>query len=747
MEECETHKAGELVVDKQRIELSVIAPCYNEEENVGPLARRLLAMFDKNGIEGEVVLVDDASRDGTVPAIRELTVSDARVRFAGHSENRGLFEAWRTGMKVARGAYVCFIDADLQNPPEEVVRLYRSIRRDAVDMVQGVRSSIGRLRDGRFMLSGGLNVLLNTLFSMTAADNKSGFVLASREVMEDVLDYREKYFYPHTFIRVSAERKGYSIGEVETLFVERVAGRSFLSHFPVRAVAAVLLDLAKALIEFRLQSREDELTRFMRNHPPQREPEPYRGWRRWMIEAYFLTMPLHKWMITRRTRNLFFALRRSQWLSAQDLEEYRRRKLHRLIRHAYNHVPLYRERFEALGIKPEDIKNLADLHKLPLLSKDDVRANLHFDLFADNHKKNEMLRIATSGSTGEPSTIYADRYQLEMRFATTMRAAEWTGWRFGDRQARLWHQTIGMTRLQVIREKIDAWFMRRLFVPAYELRDDNILDLIEKMRRWRPVLVDGYAESFNFLAAYAGAHGVQGWHPKAIVSSAQILPDQTRGMIEKTFGCRVFDKYGSREFSGIAYEDDGHDGHLVMAESYIVELLKDGRPARPGEIGEVVITDLNNLHVPIIRYRIGDLAVALDDAGPSSSGRQFPRIGRIEGRSQAIVFCPNGAWLPGTFFAHYFKDFEHIVRHYQVVQETHDALLIKVAPAIHYSPAAMERVLQGLRPFVGEAMRLECEIVAHIPMVRTGKRTGVISKLSLDFQALSKERRSPVARD
>ena len=97
-------------------------------------------------------------------------------------------------------------------------------------------------------------------------------------------------------------------------------------------------------------------------------------------------------------------------------------------------------------------------------------------------------------------------------------------------------------------------------------------------------------------------------------SSSQVLPDQSRRMIEETFGCGVFDKYGSREFSGIAYECDFHSGHHVMDESYIVEILKNGEPARPGEIGEVVITDLNNFCLPYIRYRIGDLAVAMDNS-------------------------------------------------------------------------------------------------------------------------------------
>jgi phenylacetate-CoA ligase len=293
----------------------------------------------------------------------------------------------------------------------------------------------------------------------------------------------------------------------------------------------------------------------------------------------------------------------------------------------------------------------------------------------------------------------------------------------------------------VIRERIDAFFMRRLFIPAYEIKDGNIRGFIRKLQKHRPVLVDGYAESFNFLAHYAHSHGLDGFRPKAVMSSAQIMPEQVRETIEARFQTAVFDKYGSREFSGIAYEDESHDGHLVMAESYIVEILKDGRPALPGEIGEIVITDLNNFHVPLIRYRIGDLAVAVEEGGVSETARQLPRIGRIEGRSQAIVLCSNGAWLPGTFFAHFFKDHDHIIRHYQVVQEQRGAMTINIVPGPHFSEEGMAAIMHDLRHFTGDEMRIDTQMVDSIPLLRTGKRTSVVSRLNLDFQAIAAEGR------
>jgi phenylacetate-CoA ligase len=219
-----------------------------------------------------------------------------------------------------------------------------------------------------------------------------------------------------------------------------------------------------------------------------------------------------------------------------------------------------------------------------------------------------------------------------------------------------------------------------------------------------------------------------------VISSAQVLPEQSRAIIEQTLGCGVFDKYGSREFSGIAYECEQHAGHHVVAESYVVEILKDGAPARPGEWGEVVITDLNNFCAPLIRYRVGDLAVAMDEAEACGCGRGLPRIGRIEGRVQAIIVGSNGNYVPGTFFAHLFKDYDHIIRQYQVVQEALGSIRLRIIKALRFDAASFEEVLGLLRSYLGDAMQIDVEFVDKIEMVHTGKHQGSISRLTLDLQ-------------
>jgi len=718
--------------------LSVVAPCYNEARNLGELVLRLNKVFAHKGLAGEIVLVNDGSRDDTGAVIDRLAAENANVVGVHHPHNRGIEAGWRSGLERARGEYVCFIDADLQNVPEDVWRLYREIRHSHADLVQGCRSTIGRLKDGRYLLSRGLNLVLNLLFGMSARDNKSGFVLARRDTLADVLAHRFRYAYYQTLVRVAAEAKGYTVREVETLFESRLLGESFMPRLPVGVIARSMVDLARGFVEFRLRpQRERPLAEFLAGREDLPRPSPPRGWRRLLWRTFFATMPLHAWMITRRAEEHYHDLARTQWLPPPAVRELQERRLRKLVLHAYRHVAYYRERMAALGLRPEQIATLDDLARLPLLSKEDVREHLYFDLLADNKDNRQVLKITTSGSTGEPFVCYADRGQLEMRWAATLRSMEWTGYRFGDRQARLWHQTIGMTWHQVLRERLDAWLSRRIFVPAFEMSENDVERALGRLRSHQPVLVDGYAECFSYLADYARRRRLPAIRPRGIISSAQVLPDEHRSAIESAFGTHVFDKYGSREFSGIAYECDAHQGHHVVAENYVVEVLTGGRPTPPGEVGEVVVTDLNNFCMPLIRYRIGDLAVAMDPAEACPCGRGLPRLGRIEGRVQSMILGAAGRVVPGSLFLHLFKDYNHAIRQFQVVQDAAGSVTLRIVKAPRFDDAILAEAIAVLRRYLGAETRIDVEFVDTIPLVRTGKRQVSLSRVRIDFQELA----------
>ncbi len=170
---------------------------------------------------------------------------------------------------------------------------------------------------------------------------------------------------------------------------------------------------------------------------------------------------------------------------------------------------------QALKLRPEDIRGQADLHKLPYLTKADIRRHLYFDIMSENHDKSQVLQITTSGSTGEPFVCYADRAQLEFRWAATLRAQEWTGYRFGDPTVRLWHQTLGMSKSQIVRERLDAALSNRTFLPVFELSERNLEKMAETIVAAAPVLMDGYAEALNFLAVYLKSAGKLAVRPRA----------------------------------------------------------------------------------------------------------------------------------------------------------------------------------------------------------------------------------------
>jgi phenylacetate-CoA ligase len=233
-------------------ELSVISPCYNEEANLRALVNRLQSMFDAEKIVGEIVLVNDGSVDHTGTVVDLLAHEHSNVVAIHHSGNRGIEAGWKSGLGASHGKLVCLIDADLQNLPEDISRLYREIRESGADVVQGYRTPAKGAPKSRHIFSKTLNAILNTSFGMHLRDNKSGFIICEPNVLGDILQHRGRYRYFQSLIMVAAAAKGYSIREIETVFDRRRGGTSFIPRVPVAFICYVLVDIIKAIYEYRI---------------------------------------------------------------------------------------------------------------------------------------------------------------------------------------------------------------------------------------------------------------------------------------------------------------------------------------------------------------------------------------------------------------------------------------------------------------------------------------------------------------
>ncbi|HQZ85670.1 MAG TPA: capsular biosynthesis protein, partial [Actinomycetota bacterium] len=236
-----------------------------------------------------------------------------------------------------------------------------------------------------------------------------------------------------------------------------------------------------------------------------------------------------------------------------------------------------------------------------------------------------------------------------------------------------------------------------------------------------PSLINGSGGTLDQIATRAAAHPDR-YRARGIISRAADISAETRELAGKALQAPVHDSYGTREIGDIAFGCEAMDAgevHHVMDESVIVEILVDGRPAEPGETGEIVVTDLNNFSVPLIRYRVGDLATAVDESRPCSCGRGLSRIGRIEGRTQASVQLADGSWLPASFFAHFFQDYDFLVRQFQVSQDQPGQLLLQIVKGPQWSLVAEAEVLTELGGIVSGTPIAVLHVDA-IPLERPG---------------------------
>ena len=234
------------------IEVSVIAPCLNEEENIEPLVKRINKALNKARINGEIILINDGSKDDTLSILKKVKSKTKNLIIINHNKNKGIVEAWKSGLRKATGRYVITTDSDLQYLPEDIPRLYKKIKGSKFDLVQGRREKDEEKNFIRDSLSVSLSFILNRIFSMKLKDIKSGFIIYKRKVFKDILDYKKNYNLFQHFVTVAAHWKGYKIKQIPVKFAKRKHGKSFINAVPVKFIVKILLDIPKAISEYRL---------------------------------------------------------------------------------------------------------------------------------------------------------------------------------------------------------------------------------------------------------------------------------------------------------------------------------------------------------------------------------------------------------------------------------------------------------------------------------------------------------------
>ncbi len=428
----------------------------------------------------------------------------------------------------------------------------------------------------------------------------------------------------------------------------------------------------------------------------------------------------------RDTARIYEKLCHTDYLSHDELVKLQTSSLKQLMVHADQHSPFHHLRFKEAGINPAEIQSPEDLLLLPIMTKSDIRK--FYDQIA-NESKEPLWTKATGGSTGEPLHFAYTKESYAWRVASSKRGYAWAGAVPGAKQAYIWGVQLGkIGRLKQLKEQLHHIVDRQLYFNCFDFDEKAMAQCLVGLNRFKPAAIIGYTNPLYNLALYIGDNSKIKFAPAGVLCAAEKVHPYQREVIERVFGAKVFNTYGSREFMLIAAECEKHEGLHVSAENLIVEIIKDdGSPAMEGETGKIVITDLHNYGMPFIRYEIGDLGVAMMKS--CSCGRGLSLIADVVGRSLDVIKTPDGKIVPGEFFPHLIKDFSDIAR-FQVIQEKLDHLVIKLVPITELSEKTKNCIDSEVRNVVGPAMVISYETVSEIPLTSTGKYRVTISKLT-----------------
>jgi len=409
-------------------------------------------------------------------------------------------------------------------------------------------------------------------------------------------------------------------------------------------------------------------------------------------------------------------LRKTQYQSRSTLDRIRNDKVRKLIRHAYETVPYYRSMMDKHGISPERIRGIEDLAQLPILTKKIIRKESSH-LISRVFQPSQLHRGETGGSTGSPLVYYFDqRARVSIR-SHYYRGLEWMGWKPGDPIVSFW----GRRLFPTWRNKMGG-LGRRLFtnhreVDAHKLDNGNLRNCLQVLQRSRGVLLIGYANALAALANYLKRSHEDRASVKGILSTAEVLSDETRSLLEEVFRCRVFNSYGLSEVQSVSYQCDKGSIH-VCEERVHVEVL-------PG--GQTLVTDLDNYAMPFLRYNTGDtLELTVQ---PCDCGRTLSLIRHIRGRVCDIIEGLDGKRVHAEYFTHLLEANEifskYGVEQFQVTQESPDAIVVRLVASLPPEKSALNRVSDSIRSHLGN-VRVRYDFPTRIQPSKSGKHRFVI---------------------
>jgi len=406
--------------------------------------------------------------------------------------------------------------------------------------------------------------------------------------------------------------------------------------------------------------------------------------------------------------------RRRHW-PPQRIRALQERRLHALVAQCYEHVPLYRRRLDAAGIRPDAIRTLEDLQKIPITRKPD-----YFPIEdALDHRPDQIThRIErTSGSSGNRMCIPVSREQHILRGAVFFRGRLDVGAGMFDRSLTVGHLDVPF------RPRLQALCNPRVRLNSHCTLEDGLATF----RSFRPHNLAGLPTQIQLFADRVREAGATDVRPRRVLLGGETLSSPARAYIEETFHAPVRMFYGSWEFGFVACECREGKGYHLISDHILVECLQDGEPVAAGEPGEIVMTALVPNVMPFLRYGIRDIGVLIPRA-ECACRLPGPVIASIRGRENDLLTLADGRRVGPFFPSDATKNLTQ-VRSCRLIQETLTHFRLEYAADSELS----EQVLQSIRKWYADNMlaeRIEIFRVQEIPPDPSGKLRRVVSHVN-----------------
>lgn len=417
---------------------------------------------------------------------------------------------------------------------------------------------------------------------------------------------------------------------------------------------------------------------------------------------------------------------RFPFTSRARIEAAQSRRVRRMVRHAYSSVPFYQETMRRLGVTPEDFRSAADLARLPVIERDDLKKDPEYFRSMTTSRATD-LSTRTGGSTGAPREVWWDTAGVFQNAAHAERERSIIAGIVG-RFVNYRETVIGSSLSSDL--DIQAIYRDRALLPSRARVQYQHLSITETPEK-NLALIDGFRpDVIRTYGSYLGRllllmHATPGAHrPKAVFYDADELPESVRRIASEELKIPIISAYQAVEAFKIGFECEEHIGFHVNADIYPVSVVNgNGREVVPGESGDVIVSNLVNRATVLLNYRLGDVAHFIPE--PCPCGRNLPLLSFIEGRTDDWIALPSGESVHPQIIRTIFTN-EQAVSQYQVVQHRFDQFTVAIVAASDRE-AMSTRVGAKFRERFGSSAQVEITFVDSIEPSRSGKVRPVIS--------------------